>query len=169
VTLCVCTEHVANRSELAHDVSRGERGFPSMGWDEVRYLDRHGVTIASHTRTHYNCGTSDFARLEEEIAGSARELEAALGHPVRTFAFPKGKPQNISPLACAVALRHYPVVMSAAGGPNVGPIALPAELRRHSHPDSLLELEMQLQEILDPAVPLRPVEATPALAMRAPA
>jgi hypothetical protein len=47
--------------------------------------------------------------------------------------------------------------MSAAGGPNLGPIAFPAELRRYSHPDSLLELEMQLQQILDPAVPMRPV------------
>jgi hypothetical protein len=49
--------------------------------------------------------------------------------------------------------------MSAAGGPNFGPIQLPAELRRYSHPDSLLELEMQLQEILDPAGPLRPADA----------
>jgi folate-dependent phosphoribosylglycinamide formyltransferase PurN len=159
IALCVCTQHVSEQSELAHDLARGERGFRSMGWDHVRYLDRHGVTIASHTRTHFNCGSSDYARLEEEIGRSRQELEEALGHPVPMFAFPKGKPHNISPLACAVALRHYPVVMSAAGGPNFGPIQLPAELRRYSHPDSLLELEMQLQEILDPAVPLRPADA----------
>jgi folate-dependent phosphoribosylglycinamide formyltransferase PurN/peptidoglycan/xylan/chitin deacetylase (PgdA/CDA1 family) len=157
VTVCVCTQHVSDQSELDHDVSRGERGFRSMGWDHVRYLDRHGVTIASHTRTHFNCGSTDYATLEHEIGTSRQELEQALGHPVTMFAFPKGKPHNISPLACAVALRHYPVVMSAAGGPNFGPIQLPAELRRYSHPESLLELEMQVQEILDPAVPLRPV------------
>lgn len=156
VTLCVCTQHVTDRSELAHDVARGERGFPSMGWDEVRYLDRHGVTIASHTRTHFNCGTTDDAQLEREIAGSREELEKELGHQVELFAFPKGKPHNISPLACEIALRHYPVVMSAAGGPNFGPITLPAELRRYSHPDSLIELEMQLQGILDPSVAPRP-------------
>jgi peptidoglycan/xylan/chitin deacetylase (PgdA/CDA1 family) len=165
ITLCVCTQHVTDESELAHDVARGERGFRSMGWHHVRYLDRHGIAIASHTRTHYNCGTTDYARLEREIAGSRQELEQALGHPVTMFAFPKGKPHNISPLACGIALQHYPVVMSAAGGPNFGPIHLPAELRRYSHPDSLLELEMQLQEILDPAVPLRPIEADAALAV----
>ena len=38
ITVCVCTEHVTERSELAHVVMRGERGFPSMGWVEVRYL-----------------------------------------------------------------------------------------------------------------------------------
>ena len=157
MTVCVCTQHVTDESELAHDVTRGEQGFRSMGWNHVRYLDRHGVTIASHTRTHFNCGSTDYPRLEHEIGGSREELERKLGHRVTMFAFPKGKPHNISPLACAIALQHYPVVMSAAGGPNFGPIQLPAELRRYSHPDSLLELEMQLQEILDPPVPLRPV------------
>ncbi|MGH9349325.1 MAG: polysaccharide deacetylase family protein [Vicinamibacterales bacterium] len=156
VTICVCTQHVTDRSELDHDVARGERGFPSMGWEEVRYLDRHGVTIASHTRTHFNCGTTDDAALVREIGDSRRELQEQLGHPVEFFAFPKGKPQHITPLACGIALRLYPVVMSAAGGPNLGPSRLPMELRRYSHPDSIVELEMQLQEILDPQVPPRP-------------
>jgi methionyl-tRNA formyltransferase len=166
VTLCVCTQHVSEQSELAHDVARGERGFCSMGWDQVRYLDRHGVTIASHTRTHFNCGTTDYALLEREIGGSRQELERQLGHPVDAFAFPKGKPHNISPLACGIALRHYPVVMSAAGGPNFGPLHTPAELRRYSHPDSLVELEMQLQSVLDRPVPPRPVQTDAKLAAR---
>ena len=46
-------------------------------------------------------------------------------------------------------MQNYPVVMSAAGGSNLGPMTFPIHLRRSSHPDSLLELEMQLQEILD--------------------
>jgi peptidoglycan/xylan/chitin deacetylase (PgdA/CDA1 family)/folate-dependent phosphoribosylglycinamide formyltransferase PurN len=163
VTICVCTQHVTDRSELAHDATKDERGFPSMGWDEVRYLDRHGVTIASHTRTHFNCGVADDRRLTDEIAASRRELEAQLGHPVGLFAFPKGKPGNISSLALEIALQSYPVVMSAAGGPNVGPITLPAELRRYSHPDSVLELELQLQSILDPATPPCPLPSGAAI------
>jgi peptidoglycan/xylan/chitin deacetylase (PgdA/CDA1 family)/folate-dependent phosphoribosylglycinamide formyltransferase PurN len=162
ITICVCTQHVADKSELAHDVSRGERGFPSMGWEQVRYLDRHGVTIASHTRTHFNCGGTDYSRLVGEIVDSGHELEEQLGHPVAAFAFPWGSPENISSLACGIALQHYPVVLSAGGGPNAGPLELPAELRRYAHPDSLIELEMQLQSILDRAVPARPVPARPA-------
>ena len=157
VTICVCTDHVTNRCELAHDLARGERGFPSMGWEQVRYLDRHGVTIASHTRTHFNCGTADYAELIREIAGSKHELEERLGHPVEMFAFPKGKPHNISPLACGIAMQYFPVVMSAAGGPNFGPIDLPTELRRYSHPDTILELELQIQSLLDRPVATRPV------------
>jgi folate-dependent phosphoribosylglycinamide formyltransferase PurN/peptidoglycan/xylan/chitin deacetylase (PgdA/CDA1 family) len=156
-TLCVCTDHVSEQSEFAHDIARGEHGFPAMSWDDVRYLDRHGITIASHTRTHFDCGLGNYARLVEEIAGSKGELETQLGHPVEAFAFPKGMPRNIPPLANGIALQHYPVVMSAACGPNVPPMHPPMEIRRYAHPDSLLELELQVQELLDPAIPPRPV------------
>jgi peptidoglycan/xylan/chitin deacetylase (PgdA/CDA1 family) len=157
VTVCVCTQHLTDRSELPHDVARGDHGFPSMGWDEVRYLGRHGVTIASHTRTHFDCSRGEFPELVEEIAGSKRELEAGLGHPVEAFAFPKGKPANMPAIAHAIALQHYPVVMSAAGGGNFPPMQGRIELRRYPHPDSLLELELQAQELLDRPVPPRPV------------
>jgi len=156
-TICVCPQHVTERSELGHDVARGEHGFPSLGWDQVRYLDRHGITIASHTRTHADCGRADYARLVDEIAGSKSDLERELGHAVDAFAFPKGKPVNIPPLANGIALQHYPIVMSAACGPNTPPMQTPVEIRRYAHPDSLLELELQVQELLDPPVPPRPV------------
>jgi len=163
VTICVCTRHVSERSELAHDLTRSERGFASMGWSDVRFLDRHGVTIASHTRTHFNCGTGDYATLAAEIVSSKCDLESELGHTVDVFAFPKGRPENISTLAHQIALQTYPVVMSAAGGSNIGPMTAPMHLRRFSHPDSVLELELQLQEILDrpPAVIAMPPMVTP--------
>ena len=163
VTICVCTRHVSDRSELAHDLTRSERGFASMGWSDVRFLDRHGVTIASHTRTHFNCGSGDYATLAAEIASSKSDLESELGHPIEVFAFPKGRPENISPLAHQIAVQNYPVVMSAAGGSNTGPLTFPMHLRRFSHPDSLLELELQLQEILDrpPSVIAMPPMVSP--------
>jgi peptidoglycan/xylan/chitin deacetylase (PgdA/CDA1 family) len=155
VTICVCTQHLADRSEFSHDTARGEHGFPSMGWSEVRYLDRHGVTIASHTRSHFDCGSEDYATLLHEIADSRRELESGLGHAVDSFAFPRGHAANISPIAFHIARQHFDVVMSAAGGANVPPLTTPMELRRFGHPDSLLELELQVQELLDrPAAPI---------------
>lgn len=156
-TICVCTQHVTDRSEFGHDLARGERGFPSLGWEQVQYLDRHGVTIASHTRTHFDCRQGEYGTLVEEIAGSRRDLEERLGHAVHAFAFPKGQPGNMPPLAHQIALQNFPIVMSASGGPNFAPLTPPVELRRYGHPDSLLELELQVQEVLDPAVPPRPV------------
>jgi peptidoglycan/xylan/chitin deacetylase (PgdA/CDA1 family) len=162
VTICVCTEHVSARSELAHDIARGERGFPSMGWEDVRFLQRHGFTIASHTRTHFDCGHGDVRTLANEIVGSKADLESALGQPMEIFAFPKGRPANMSPLACELATQHYPVVMSAAGGANFGPMTVPMHLHRCFHPDTLLELELQLQQLLD--LPLRSTGTQPVVA-----
>jgi hypothetical protein len=95
----------------------------------------------------------------EEIAGTRRDLEANLGRPVEVFAFPKGMPRNIPPLANTIALQNYSIVMSAACGPNMPPMHPPMELRRYGHPGSLFELELQIQELLDPAVPPRPIAA----------
>jgi len=153
VTICVCTQHVSAGSELPHDIVRGERGFPSMGWEDVRFLHRHGFTIASHTRTHFDCGHDDVLTLADEIAGSKHDLESALGTTVECFAFPKGKAANMSPPACELALQHYQVVMSAAGGLNLGPMAFPMHVQRCFHPDTLLELDLQIQQLLD--LPLR--------------
>ncbi len=54
-------------------------------WQQI---DHDGFEVAAHTRTHPDLkGVND---LESEIAGSKTDLEAMLGHPVRTFAFPYG-------------------------------------------------------------------------------
>jgi peptidoglycan/xylan/chitin deacetylase (PgdA/CDA1 family) len=55
-------------------------------WQQV---DADGFEVAAHTRTHPDLrGVKD---LEGEITGSKRDLEAMLGHPVRSFAYPYGK------------------------------------------------------------------------------
>jgi hypothetical protein len=47
------------------------------------------------------------------------------------------------------------VVLSASAGENNGPFVSPAELRRYCHPDTIWELELQLQSLLDrPVAPL---------------
>lgn len=55
-------------------------------WQQI---DADGFEVAAHTRTHPDLrGSND---LEGEITGSKRDLEAMLGHPVRSFAYPYGK------------------------------------------------------------------------------
>ena len=150
VTFFVCTTYVTERMGFPHDIERGERGFPAHDWDEVRYLDRHGVTIGSHTRTHFDCGDgSDEARLHDEIAGSREDLRRELGHDVPYFAFPKGYPHNMSRPARAIAAETYPYVFSACGGVNYAPLEPHTILRRVSLPQSLFELELTLQSVLD--------------------
>jgi len=149
VALFVCTEKVSERAPFAHDVAADESGFPALDWEQVRYLDRHNVAIGSHTRTHFDCGSTDTAALTAEINGSKRDLCRELGHCVQIFAFPYGHPQHMSAEAVRVARENFDYVFSAHGGVNYAPVSPPCELRRRSHPDSLWELELTLQSLLD--------------------
>ena len=147
---------MAHRSELAHDLQRGERGFRSLDWEEVRYLDRHGVTIASHTRTHHDCGTGGYAELVAEIAGSRRDLETSSASH-RCVRVPQG--QTAQRVARRVSTRLAALLQSSCRPrpertPGHSP---PGELRRYCHPDTIWELELQLQALLDRAAPPLPV------------
>lgn len=149
VTLFICTEHVATGRPFQHDVDRGETGFPPLNGDQVRYLDTHGVTIASHTRNHFDCGATDEATLRYEIVGALDDLRRELGHDVPWFSFPKGFPKNMSEPAVRIARETYPYVFSAHGGANTPPVEPRTMLLRSSHPETLLELELACQGVLD--------------------
>jgi peptidoglycan/xylan/chitin deacetylase (PgdA/CDA1 family) len=149
VALFVCTQKVSERAAFDHDLARGESAFPALGWDALRYLERHQVTIGSHTRTHLDCNCTDPEILRQEIVGSREDLHRELGHDVVFFSFPKGKPENMSAPARAIAGQTYPYLFSACGGVNHAPLVPGAILNRCNHPDSLLELELLMQKLLN--------------------
>jgi peptidoglycan/xylan/chitin deacetylase (PgdA/CDA1 family) len=151
ITLFVCTKKVEEQAAFQHDLDRGELTFPALSWDQVRFLDRHQVTIGSHTQTHLDCACTDEEVLRREIVGSLEDLRRELGHEVPFFSFPKGKPQNMSTPARAIAGRVYPYLFSAHGGVNHAPLTRATILKRCDHPDSLLELELLLQSVLNRA------------------
>jgi peptidoglycan/xylan/chitin deacetylase (PgdA/CDA1 family) len=149
ITLFVCTRHVTEESEFQHDIDDGEHGFPALSWDAIRYFDKHDVCIASHTRTHFDCGSTDEEKLLDEISGSLEDLRRELGHDVYYFSFPKGHPKNMSEQARRIASQRYPYVFSACGGVNRGPLPPDTIIKRCSQPESLWELELMLQSILE--------------------
>jgi peptidoglycan/xylan/chitin deacetylase (PgdA/CDA1 family) len=61
-----------------------------MTWDEVRAIESAGFTIGAHTMTHPRLATLCEADQREEISGSKRRIEGALGHGVEEFAYPYG-------------------------------------------------------------------------------
>ncbi len=63
-----------------------------MTSDEVRGLDRAGMEIGGHTLTHPILARLPDADARREIAGGRAALESLVGHPVRHFAYPNGKP-----------------------------------------------------------------------------
>jgi peptidoglycan/xylan/chitin deacetylase (PgdA/CDA1 family) len=65
-----------------------EPGF--LNTSEVRRLDAAGMDIGAHTRNHVPLAAVSVAEMTEQIAGSRRDLERVVGHPVQWFAYPFG-------------------------------------------------------------------------------
>ncbi|MGH9792185.1 MAG: polysaccharide deacetylase family protein [Candidatus Acidiferrales bacterium] len=149
-TLFVCTEHLRSLKEFAHDVNRGELGFPPMDWEQVKTLQRCGLEIGSHTRTHFDCGSTDAQALRVEIAGSKEDLQREITGTIDFFAFPWGNPQNMSGPAINLAQETYRCILSAFGGANLPALGADfSHLKRRCHANDLWELELTLQGALE--------------------
>jgi peptidoglycan/xylan/chitin deacetylase (PgdA/CDA1 family) len=64
--------------------------YPLLDGDEVRDMQRRGVSFHSHTRSHASLPTLDDAALEDQLAGSRCRLAELLGHDVPFLAYPYG-------------------------------------------------------------------------------
>ena len=148
-TFFVCSDHLTNGTKFAHDLKAGDRDFAPMTWEQVATMRRRGFVFGSHTRTHFDCGSTDGEKLRDEICGAGRELERRLGEGVPYFSFPWGQPGNMSAEAVTIAKDSYRYVFSACGGANHPGQPGRWHFLRHSHPDGLLELELTLQSILE--------------------
>ena len=124
-------------------------GFAPLDWDGVRRLRDEGYEIGSHSRSHYDCGSSDRAALAVEVEGSKRDLEEHLGATAEFFSFPWGRRENISREAFELATATYAHVLSASGGANWPVPGAERHLRRINHSNGLWELELALQQVLD--------------------
>ncbi len=105
--------------------SRGVEGR-LMSAAEVRRLHEAGHEVGSHTRTHAALDALEGPALEEEVAGSRRELEDILGAPVTAFAYPYGRVSEAA--ARAVRAAGYRAAVTCRGGavrPGADPLALP--------------------------------------------
>lgn len=149
-TFFVCTANIETRVGFPHDRLAGDVGFEPLTWSELERFADEGYTIASHTRTHFNCGSSDEAALAAEILQSRAELEAGLKRPIRYFSFPWGRKPNMSPEAVSIASGGYDAIFSACNGANLPLAKKPnGHYLRCVHPTSVLELELTLQSILE--------------------
>ncbi|HEX5443659.1 MAG TPA: polysaccharide deacetylase family protein, partial [Pirellulales bacterium] len=116
-TYFVSLRHVSEGVPFEHDVARGQT-IAVNTIEQLRTLASAGVEIGAHTRTHANLGAlDDDAQLYDEIVTAGRELQEAVGAPVRYFAFPYGQYANLNRRAFAMAREAgYEAVCSAYGG-----------------------------------------------------
>ncbi len=63
---------------------------PLMDWKTIIKINNNGVQIGSHTKTHPGLTQISPDQQIMEIAGSKKDLEERLNHPVETFCYPSG-------------------------------------------------------------------------------
>lgn len=149
-TLFVTTGPVETHREFDHDLLTGKTGFLPLTWDQITYWQSRGVEFGSHTRKHFDCGSSELEDLQSEIIGSRQDLEAHLKKPVTSFAFPYGKQKNMSPVAMDLAASTYRHYLSSYGGEC---LAIGDEGQSHLFRKKFYgnpwELELELQSVFD--------------------
>ena len=149
VTLFVCTKNVEQHRPFGHDLKRGESGFFPLTWDQLKDFERQGSTIGSHTRTHFDCGSTDESVLRDGNCRCSRGSPPSSGSRCTVFLVSLGYPKNMSSAALTIASETYPYLFAAYGGYNEVRNGASVVFKRVSWPESLLELELSLQGLLD--------------------
>jgi peptidoglycan/xylan/chitin deacetylase (PgdA/CDA1 family) len=78
-------------------VGEDEAGAQPLTWAQVREMAASGwVSFGAHTQHHPVLAClRDPAEVAQEVSACRAALEAQLGHPIRTLAYPIGKPRHI--------------------------------------------------------------------------
>jgi len=139
-TYFVTVENVLRGKPFAHDLAQGNRLAPNTV-EQLRAMAAAGVEIGSHCYHHIDLGqVVGRKQLHEEVVCAGRELQAAIGQPVRYLAFPFGQLENLNPEVFLLAREAgYRAVCSAYGGYNF-PGDDPFHLER-IHVDNMIRLK----------------------------
>lgn len=70
---------------------RQDDEFASMDWDMLVEMQRAGMKIGSHTRSHALLTNESAEKIRRELQGSRGVLEQRLGPNIRHFAYPDGR------------------------------------------------------------------------------
>lgn len=74
-----------------------------MTWEHVREVSRHGIAVGSHTHTHRVLTTLEDDEVRRELMTSKTMLEAKIGMPVHSLAYPCGGPGTFDARCQALA------------------------------------------------------------------
>lgn len=71
-------------------VSQKSMTSGTLSWGELKLLSNEGVTICAHSRTHPLMTRINYDQVQEEVAGSLKDLEDNLGNVLPVFCYPAG-------------------------------------------------------------------------------
>ncbi len=90
VTLFVATQRVGLDNAWGGASASGIPTLPLLGWDALRRMQKQGLTLGSHSRTHPRLTGLDDAQLAAELDGSLADMERELGSRPTSFCYPYG-------------------------------------------------------------------------------
>ena len=126
--LFVPTDHIGQLNRFDCGVEPDE---PICGWDDLRELDRGGVTIQSHAASHRHFSQMDAAQQKAELVGSKAAIEVGVGKPVSAIAFPYGDAgKNPQVLRGELEAAGYQAAFLYGGGTVPVPVENPYRLTR---------------------------------------
>jgi peptidoglycan/xylan/chitin deacetylase (PgdA/CDA1 family) len=126
--------YVGDSQPLPHEKYLSAHGVfnPTVDWDEIRELERHGVRIESHGISHRPLAELEIDEAAREIAISKLKLEEQLGRRVRAFSYVKGSEADYKPVhPSLVRQAGYDLAFTAVSGAN-SPSSDPLQLRRYN-------------------------------------
>jgi len=127
--LCATVFCVAGKLGATNEWATGRRGTPVVPLAPARDLVRiaeAGFEIGAHGMFHAPLDTDDENVIRTETAGARRTLEAAIGRPVRTFAYPYGaRPTAAAERAVRAVFTSAWTTVAGRVGAGADPAALP--------------------------------------------
>ncbi len=79
------------------DMGEPLNGKSCLSWDQIRELDRAGITFGSHTVNHPTLSVLPQKELEFELTRSKERIESELGKSIDSFCYPFGFPEHDRP------------------------------------------------------------------------
>lgn len=117
---------------------------PYLDWEQLGRVAQAGIAIGSHAYDHVSMGRLSPGQAEEQACRSRELLEARLGLPVRSFAYPFGTRSDFDAATDAVvAAAGYTTAFTAVHGairPGMAPIGLPRVKIEHGDGPALFRL-----------------------------
>jgi peptidoglycan/xylan/chitin deacetylase (PgdA/CDA1 family) len=113
-TVFVVSGHVGRSNRWGNQAAAGIPELPLASWDDLAACVASGAEVGAHSRSHPHLPRLSSSALEDEIAGSGRDVAARLGRTPRAFAYPYGEYSNdvvarvaaTYAVACTTEYRH---------------------------------------------------------------
>lgn len=127
---------------FAHDIEKSPLPAPNLKSEDLKAMIGGCFELGAHTVNHTDLGRCSARTAEWEIRQSKTDLEAIVHQAIDLFAFPFGRPDNISPsVKPIIQAEGFRALFSAYGGFNTRSTD-PFEVRRIGMSGQFTVLEM---------------------------